>query len=169
MIHHAPAVEVLPLNPTTLAIQSDQPSVSAQPMPTDAQPETSSVKTGQLIVICNDCVLCQSPPEEDLEHLFFSCTFSRWCWNLLNLQWNRALSVEDRIEHLCNQNNLCFIKELVIVACWAIWKHRNAIIFDNKNVSLQNWKREFKEEMALTVIKAKGQKKREMKIWLDSF
>ncbi|TVU41186.1 hypothetical protein EJB05_14685, partial [Eragrostis curvula] len=108
-------------------------------------------------------------PSEMRTHDNFVAVVRVWCWSFFNLQWNSAIPVVDRIEELCTQNILSFIKELVIVACWAIWKHRNAIIFDNKHVSLQNWKREFKEEMALTVIKAKGQKKRDMISWLDSF
>jgi hypothetical protein len=34
-----------------------------------------------------NCVLCQGNVEETVEHLFFECPFSEWCWRLMNVQW----------------------------------------------------------------------------------
>jgi hypothetical protein len=34
------------------------------------------------------CVLCNANVEETVEHLFFECSFSSWCWRLLDIDWN---------------------------------------------------------------------------------
>lgn len=45
-----------------------------------------------------DCVLSNTSTEETLEHLFFSCHFSQWCWRFVNLQWPNITGVLDRVE-----------------------------------------------------------------------
>ena len=34
-----------------------------------------------------DCMLCDRHVEETLEHLFFGCSFSQRCWDMLNIKW----------------------------------------------------------------------------------
>jgi hypothetical protein len=34
-----------------------------------------------------NCLLCTSPPEETVEHLFFHCHFSSSCWSAIGIQW----------------------------------------------------------------------------------
>jgi len=51
-------------------------------------------------------------------------------------------------------------KEIMIAACWSIWKHRNSIIFDNGSVSLDRWKATFLEEPSV---------KGHLIIWVENF
>jgi hypothetical protein len=44
-----------------------------------------------------NCVLCTTQDEETLLHLFFQCSFSKWCWRFLDIEWNTALR--------CDANN----------------------------------------------------------------
>jgi len=46
-------------------------------------------------------------------------------------------------------------REIFITACWIIWVTRNAVIFDNGQINLNNWRRQFKEELDLVCTKAK--------------
>jgi hypothetical protein len=46
-------------------------------------------------------------------------------------------------------------REIVITACWIIWKMRNSIIFDIASCNLSVWKSNFKEELGLVCTKAK--------------
>jgi len=64
-------------------------------------------------------------------------------------------------------NLIC--RELVITACWIIWKTRIGIIFDGEYCNLSKWKLDFKEELALVCIKAKRVRKIELKPWCENF
>jgi len=46
-------------------------------------------------------------------------------------------------------------REFFITACWIIRVTRNAIIFDNGQINLNNWKIQFKEELDHVCTKAK--------------
>jgi hypothetical protein len=48
-----------------------------------------------------------------------------------------------------------FFREILIMACWALWKHRNEVIFDAVNLSLARWKFIFKEELRLVLFRAR--------------
>ena len=39
-----------------------------------------------------NCALCNDNVEETAFHLFFSCTFSRSCWQTIGLEWRRDLN-----------------------------------------------------------------------------
>jgi hypothetical protein len=58
-------------------------------------------------------------------------------------------------------------REIMITACWVIWKLRNNIIFDNGNCSLSSWKHIFKEELGLVCIKAKQAIKAPLSLWRE--
>jgi hypothetical protein len=53
-------------------------------------------------------------------------------------------------------------REILIVACWAIWKHRDEVIFDGERLSLRRWKMIFKEQLSLITHKAKPSLKLEL-------
>ncbi|KAF8753586.1 hypothetical protein HU200_011621 [Digitaria exilis] len=40
-------------------------------------------------------------------------------------------------------------REIVIVASWSIWKHRNNIIFNGESLSFNKWRLCFFQEMSL--------------------
>lgn len=44
--------------------------------------------------------------------------------------------------------------EIFVTACWVIWTLRNDVIFDNGQISLNIWKRKFREELGLVCTKA---------------
>ncbi|RCV07305.1 hypothetical protein SETIT_1G233200v2 [Setaria italica] len=85
--------------------------------------------------------LCSASVEETSNHLFFTCSFSQWCWRLLYvLRWNLNLMCLDRIVESRRDFGSRIFREILILACWAIWKHRNEVIFDGVAISLQRWK-----------------------------
>ena len=61
------------------------------------------------------------------------------------------------------------IREIMIIACWVIWKTRNGIIFDRETHSLSRRKTTFKEELGLVYIKAKHARKVELELWRENF
>lgn len=44
-----------------------------------------------------NCVLCQANTDETASHLFFGCTFSKHCWQLLGIHWNTHLNFFDML------------------------------------------------------------------------
>jgi hypothetical protein len=59
--------------------------------------------------------------------------------------------------------------EIFITACWIIWTTRNKIIFDQGQVNLNDWKREFKEEFGLVCTKTKASRQPSLSSWRDSY
>jgi hypothetical protein len=45
-----------------------------------------------------NCVLCSQNREETIFHLFFSCPFSKACWNHLNINWNLDLNFHNMMK-----------------------------------------------------------------------
>jgi hypothetical protein len=39
------------------------------------------------------CVLCAEGMDEDLDHLFFECDFSKRCWEKIGIEWNNNISL----------------------------------------------------------------------------
>jgi hypothetical protein len=77
-------------------------------------------------------------PMEDLSHIFFSCSFVVQIWHLAGL-W-------EVVSHVVSTNALAtyaiflFLQSLVVDLChkmmaiiWSLWKHRNIILWQNKN------------------------------------
>jgi hypothetical protein len=93
--------------------------------------------------------------EETMEHLFFSSHFSSWCWSFLHIFWDMNMHIFDRIVHARRDFGRKLFREILIVACWALWKHINEVIFDEVNLSLTRWKFIFKEELRLVLFRAR--------------
>jgi hypothetical protein len=81
------------------------------------------------------CMLCPNNREETTFHLFFTCPFSRDCWNHLNINWRLDLDMMDRAKQ---QSNTTFFMEISMVGAWIIWKQRNDCIFNWGYPSLQS-------------------------------
>ena len=77
----------------------------------------------------NDCVLCCAHTREDRDHLFFGCQFSARIWCYLQVGWCNGTMDASIIQAKRNFKGPCF-SEIVILACWNIWKQRNDWIFE---------------------------------------
>lgn len=96
-----------------------------------------------------DCILCRSPPEETLDHLFFDCTFSQGCWNDLNITWDLSLPLADRLLHAKDAWPWGLFWEVFTLVAWALWKVRNAKLFDDLAPSKAAWRAILKTDLEL--------------------
>jgi hypothetical protein len=115
------------------------------------------------------CILCLAGIDEDLDHLFFECSFSRRCWNKIGLHWNNDLSLFPRIAHARQQVNVPFFMEAVVIGAWEIWKLRNDRVFNNGPVHVDIWFRNFKNQCLLQSIRFKDDLRSSFCFWLDAF
>jgi hypothetical protein len=76
------------------------------------------------------CVMCSHEEEETQKHLFYDCEFSQMCWASLHIVWDLSLEVVDMIEDGKRQFQFGCFMEVVIIASWTIWIHRNNFIFN---------------------------------------
>jgi hypothetical protein len=114
------------------------------------------------------CVLCNLDTEETLMHLFFTCEFAQLCWTALHITWDLSLSLVELIEEgRAHFQYACFM-EVVILALWCIWIHRNNSIFNGFQSSLPRWKKEFQELFLLCKHRAKASLAEDMSSWLSS-
>ncbi|KAF8765281.1 hypothetical protein HU200_008735 [Digitaria exilis] len=102
------------------------------------------------------CAFCSANTEETLFHLFFECSFSQWCWRFLNVRWNFNLMDMDMLIQARRDFNSKIFREVVIIATWAIWTHRNE-------------KQLFRDEFSHLLHRAKPTLKLELQTWLSSF
>ncbi|KAF8665227.1 hypothetical protein HU200_054123 [Digitaria exilis] len=63
---------------------------------------------------------------------------------------------------------LTIFREIIIMAIWAIWTHRNSIIFYNTTLSFATWRRTFTKGMKAVTSRAKPLVKESIKTWLSS-
>lgn len=80
------------------------------------------------------CLLCMEK-EEDCEHLFFECWFARAIWASQGLSEITSSSTfwatMPRRQWVCEKD-----RGRRFAVLWAIWSHRNEVIFDGKTVSV---------------------------------
>jgi hypothetical protein len=114
------------------------------------------------------CVLCSTNSEESLLYLFFDCPFSKWCWRMLSIHWNTSLTPQDTLIRGHRQFNCRIFREVIMVAGWTIYCHRNANTFDGASRSLRRWMEAFKDEFALIIHRAKPSTKVLLSSWLSS-
>lgn len=116
-----------------------------------------------------NCVLCNASHEETSFHLFFECAFSQACWNTIPVNWNMNLPPLDKVIDARTDFGSPLFREIFITACWAIWTTRNAIIFDNGQINVNLWNRQFKEELGLVCTKVKPTRQASLSLWRDSY
>ena len=114
------------------------------------------------------CALCEEEPNEYLNHLFFSYDFSKNVWLNLNMEWNTDLNIDEMMIEAKNRTKLIGFEECIMAGCWSIWKHRNAIIFDNKTKDIAYCISCFKEHITIIIKKAKPSLKEGMQSWVDT-
>jgi hypothetical protein len=70
-------------------------------------------------------------------HLFFECNFSRRIWIYLQIDWEQADNIETMFIRARAGFAKPFFTEIVILACWNIWKMRNEYIFQHVRLPLE--------------------------------
>jgi hypothetical protein len=120
--------------------------------------------------VTNDytCVLCHANQTEDWIHLFFDCNFSRRIWSYLQVDWSQGDTIEDMFFQARKEFAKPFFAEVVILACWHIWKQRNNKKFEHIRPSFGAWKAQFVHEASLHVHRVKDKHSDSFKIWIDS-
>ena len=114
------------------------------------------------------CVLCPSHITEDWLHLFFHCTFSVRIWNYLQIQWEDGNSFQQVFQQARQRFQKPFFSEVVILACWHIWKQRNGAIFQQVMPRFRAWKRGFVNDITLHVHRVKAKHVQELSSWIDN-
>jgi hypothetical protein len=61
----------------------------------------------------------------------------------------------------------CF-SEIVILACWCIWKQRNGWIFKSIGPTLRRWKASFIHEVTMLKHRVKDDTVHKLLSWIDS-
>ena len=89
---------------------------------------------------CRRC--CQA--EETKDHLFFDCDYAKRIWRasgFMNLAvMGQQATIEEKIEAClssCSSIRLAHFQELHIWILWRLWKSRNVLVFQQKQL---NWK-----------------------------
>ena len=115
------------------------------------------------------CVMCSTGEDETIEHLFFTCPFASLCWNKININWDLALNLEDRLNQGRQNNGLNFILEASMIATWELWKIRNDKNFNRGSPSVDRWLCNFKSQSLLQSIRFKADLQSAFCFWLDAF
>jgi len=114
------------------------------------------------------CVMCNENIEETAFHLFFNCNFGRACWGKIGMQWNQNLPFFRMMKTAQELNNNSFFMEIFIIACWNIWKQRNALIFEGIRPSINSWTFHFIEEAKLQSHRLKDNSREDFLNWVNS-
>jgi hypothetical protein len=115
-----------------------------------------------------DCVLCNMPTEECLDHLFLTCDFAKQCWNLLGINIHQSDSFPDVVSSFRDKLQSEFFMVAVILLCWSIWTARNGWIFKNMHPSIQNCKQSFLTELRLVLHRIKPSALPRFELWMHS-
>jgi hypothetical protein len=102
-----------------------------------------------------ECLLCDNPPEETIEHLIFTCPFSTECWDKIGFVWNTH---GNRLDFVQNERDIWdkpMFMEIFIIAAWNIWKERNNLFFNKVTPSRDSWLARFKIEFGLLKYRTK--------------
>ncbi|KAF8648119.1 hypothetical protein HU200_065022 [Digitaria exilis] len=74
---------------------------------------------------------------------------------MIGIHWDSTLSVAEIILKARQLFGLQTPGEIVLIASWCIWTHRNSIIFYGASISLDRWKHSCKYEICLVLHHAK--------------
>jgi hypothetical protein len=115
-----------------------------------------------------NCVLCAGHVHEDRDHLFFNCNFSVRVWNYLQISWGQYGNMVQTAEMARRSFRHSFFTEVVIIACWHIWKVRNACIFDHVRPRFATWRAQFIHDISLHAHRFKKDHKEALLKWVSS-
>jgi hypothetical protein len=116
----------------------------------------------------NTCFLCSGSCHEDRDHLFFNCLFSSRIWNYLQIEWGYTGQTTLTAENARRRFRWPFFTEVVSLACWNIWKVRNARISNNVRPRLATWRACFIHDISLHAHRFKDDKKEILLHWIKS-
>ena len=114
------------------------------------------------------CALCPTNAYEDRLHLFFQCNFSQRIWNYLQIDWPQGQDLQVVIDQARVSFSKPFFMEVVILACWHIWKQRNGWIFENVRPSFNSWKRNIIHDISMLEHRIKSKHVQSLKAWIGS-
>jgi hypothetical protein len=113
------------------------------------------------------CVLCSADALEDWSHLFFECNFSVRVWIYLQVNWTSGSGPEMLKNTKKSFKGPCFV-EIIILACWNIWKQRNNKIFKNIQPTFRNWKEGFIYDITMLKHRVKESSVASLSSWIDN-
>ena len=114
------------------------------------------------------CVLCPTRAREDRLHLFFDCNFSQRVWNYLQISWPQGQDLQASVHAARQSFGQPFFMEVLILACWNIWKQRNEKIFEHQRPSFGGWKRRFIHDISMLVHRIKKKHLHLLVSWIGS-
>lgn len=84
------------------------------------------------------CCFCDQ--EETIQHLFLKCALARLLWRTIHVSFNifPSSSISNLFANCLNgvkPNTAACIRVGVCVLLWAIWNSRNAIVFNQTNIT----------------------------------
>ncbi|XP_022019925.1 uncharacterized protein LOC110919987 [Helianthus annuus] len=137
----------------------------------DRIPTRQALARRNIHIVSVDCVFC-GETAESVDHLFTACEKSMRAWNRFcawaNIPHILAFSFGDLVDHYksCpgNKDYKEVIKGLIVVACWCIWKARNAKFFSSMESS---WGEIFREIRTLGFFWLKNRSKHCNIEWIE--
>lgn len=112
------------------------------------------------------CVLCSLQHRETLFHLFFQCPFSKRCWRKIGISWNTSLEFFQMLVLARLRFRGKGFLEICFIACWHIWKQRNAKIFQNVNPTFDSWWYAFRNDILLHMCRMNGELRQQVSDWI---
>lgn len=94
--------------------------------------------------------------------------FSGACWIYLDIRWDTSLEFQIMLLRARERFDLVISGEVIIIPMWALWTHRNGIIFYAGVLSFANWKRSFVDGMQTVTLWVKPPIKDKLNVWLSS-
>ena len=114
------------------------------------------------------CMLYRGDFHEDKFHLFFQCVFSQRIWIYLQIDWGQDTDLRSAISAAKLDFHKPFFTEVVILACWNIWKQRNGKIFEAKRPTFSAWKRDFIHDISMLGHRIKSKHHSALIVWIGS-
>ena len=98
---------------------------------------------------------------------YFNCVFSTRIWNYLMIPWIPGSASEALLSARKSFVGPLFC-EVLILACWCIWKQRNWFVFKNIGPTFRGRKKSFFHEVTLLRYRVKQSVYISVSAWLDS-
>jgi len=97
------------------------------------------------------CMLCQNPPEETVEHLFFECPFAKQCWSKVGLTWSGGTNRLAILHGGRESWRRPLFMDIFLLAAWSLWMERNNQHFRGIPRSFVAWLARFKLLLGLVI------------------